>query len=268
MPEKQMKRMRTHAGGAPVEETPAAARATAGRKKAAAVFRQDWDSYGKMIANNYLFHREAYAVLAEVLAAEARPFRFLDIACGDASASATALAGTKVSHYRGIDLSESGLERAAVTLRSLPCPVELENRDFVAALADETVAADIAWVGLSLHHLKATEKRELMRAVRRAVGSRGRLLVYENASPEEETREAWLVRWDAQRPDWAAFNDAEWASITGHVHACDYPETDATWLDLGRGAGFGSARCLYASPNELFRLYAFGPEDSPVTARP
>lgn len=72
-----------------------------------------------------------------------------------------------------------------------------------------------------------------------------------------ETRDAWMTRWDRQRPDWEAFTDTEWDAITRHVHANDHPETDATWLRLGTDAGFGRARCLYASPTELFRLYRF-----------
>jgi hypothetical protein len=82
--------------------------------------------------------------------------------------------------------------------------VELDHRDFVAALSEDAIEADIAWIGLSLHHLHTPQKLALMRAIRRAVGSRGQLPIYENASPVEETREEWLERWDAQRPAWTA----------------------------------------------------------------
>ena len=72
---------------------------------ASAVFEREWQLYGKMIDNNYLFHREAYACLREIVLRElARPFRFLDIACGDASVTVGALAGTSIAHYYGIDL--------------------------------------------------------------------------------------------------------------------------------------------------------------------
>ena len=50
-------------------------------------FRVAWPTYRKVIDNNCLFHREVYERLHRLLADEApRPFRFLDVACGDASA--------------------------------------------------------------------------------------------------------------------------------------------------------------------------------------
>lgn len=224
---------------------------------AATMFQEEWQVYRKVVDNNYLFHREAYGALHEVLAAETGPFRFLDVACGDASATVGALAGTRVSQYQGIDLSDAALALAAATLATLPCPVALTRGNFVEALREPGLSADVTWIGLSLHHLHEPEKLALMRDVRRIVGATGKLLLYENTSPGPETREAWMSRWDRQRPDWPAFTDREWDAITGHVHANDHPETDATWLRLGADAGFGRARCLYAAPTELFRLYRF-----------
>jgi len=92
-----------------------------------AVFQRDWMLYRKMVDNNFLFHREAYGRLRRVLLEEvARPFRFLDIACGDASASAGALLGTQVAAYRGVDFSASALELAAKALVVLGCAVTNE----------------------------------------------------------------------------------------------------------------------------------------------
>jgi hypothetical protein len=64
---------------------------------AAALFEREWLTYRKMVDNNYTFHREAYGELHRVLADEVRQaFRFLDIACGDASMTVTALRGTRI----------------------------------------------------------------------------------------------------------------------------------------------------------------------------
>ena len=67
------------------------------KSSAAALFQRQWRIYRKVVDNNYLFHREAYERLHNLLIAEvAGPFYFLDVACGDASATVDALKGTQV----------------------------------------------------------------------------------------------------------------------------------------------------------------------------
>jgi ubiquinone/menaquinone biosynthesis C-methylase UbiE len=234
----------------------ASADAEAPDSAALALFQRDWMIYRKMVDHDYLFHRGAYGALRRYLVEEVdRPFRFLDIACGDASASVGALKGTKVAHYHGIDLSAPALKLAAEELAALDCPVDLDRRDFYAALNDRPEPADVAWVGLSLHHFQPPEKLKLMRAVRGVVGAGGAFLLYENTSPDGEDRDGWLRRWDLQRPTWHAFTDADWQALWDHVHTADFPETDSTWRGIARDAGFGTVRQLFRSPTDLFRLY-------------
>ncbi len=222
------------------------------------LFQQDWKLYRKMVDNNFLFHREAYAALHEVLINDAaRPFRFLDIACGDASASVGALRGTMIAHYHGIDFSGAALELAGKALTELNCTVKFEQRDFLEALAGVVEQVDVAWIGLSLHHLQGMEKLAFMRTIRNVLAPGGLFLIYENTSPDGEGRENWLRRWDLQKPFWTAYSEDEWNVMAAHVHAADFPETDATWHTLGREAGFASVREVFAAPTDLFRLYGF-----------
>jgi len=229
-----------------------------GDNSATALFQEDWATYRKIVDGNYLFHREAYDALHRFLAAEApHPFRFVDLACGDASASAVALRDTAVAHYRGVDTSAPALDLARLNIGELPCPGSLEQGDFATRLGGGELGADVIWIGLSLHHFRTAQKLELMHAARQALGAGGSFLIYENASPGNETRSAWMKRWDEQRPSWRTLTDAEWESIGAHVHACDFPETDATWHALGTAAGFGKVLRLYICPTDLFRLYCF-----------
>ena len=48
----------------------------------------------------------------------------------------------------------------------LGCPIMLEQRDFIEALHDWSRPVDIAWIGLSLHHLVAPAKLTLIRKIR------------------------------------------------------------------------------------------------------
>jgi SAM-dependent methyltransferase len=90
-------------------------------------FQEQWQIYRKFVDNNYFYHREVYGQLHRILVDEAVwPFRFLDIACGDARATVDALKGTRVAHYHGIDLSQAALDLASKALEALACPVTLD----------------------------------------------------------------------------------------------------------------------------------------------
>jgi ubiquinone/menaquinone biosynthesis C-methylase UbiE len=227
-------------------------------ERAMAPFQEDWQLYRKMVDNNFLFHREAYARLHDILKEEIdRPFRFLDIACGDASESVSALKGTKVARYDGIDISRPALELAAKALERLGCPFTLERGDFVGMLRDSDKVADVAWIGLSLHHFLTTAKVTLMQSVRRIVPAQGLFLIYEPASPDGEDRDGWLQRYARQREDWSEYAPKEWDTMWAHILAADFPETTSEWHSLGRAAGFSRVREMFVAPSNLFRMYCF-----------
>jgi SAM-dependent methyltransferase len=246
------------------EIPPSTAPANRRNEPSQAVFQQEWRIYRTLVDENYLFHREAYACLHRILVEEiGRPFRFLDIACGDATASMEALTGTAITHYHGIDLSAAALELARSSLARLDCPVTLEHADYVETLRDWPEPADVVWIGLSLHHLRTAEKLEILRAIRNILPKDGHLFIYEAASPDGEDREGWLRRWDDQKPLWTAYAPDEWATITAHVHAADYPETASRWVSLAQEAGFAVAREAFVAPSDLIRLYWMPAGDAP-----
>src|SRR5437867_3727225 len=118
-------------------------------EQAMQTFRHQWQVYSKLVDNDYLSHQAVRAVLHRELAAEVnRPFRFLDLANGDARLTVAALQGTPVSQYHGIDLSDPALALARQTVEALACPVELEQRDFVSAMRGRPEPADVVWIGL------------------------------------------------------------------------------------------------------------------------
>jgi hypothetical protein len=66
----------------------------------------------------------------------------------------------------------------------------------------------------------------LMREIRGIVGDRGLFLIYENAGPDGEDRDTWLLRWERQnQPLWPALTPEEYAAMRTHVRANDFPET-------------------------------------------
>lgn len=203
-------------------------------EQAMEAFRHQWRVYSKAVDHDYLSHREVRAVLHRILVEEVRrPFRFLDLACGDAGMAVAALQGTPVVHYHGIDLSAPALELARKTVGAISCPVELEQADFVAALRERPDPVDVVWISLSLHHLQTPDKRALMSEVRGALGDGGFFLIYEPARREGESRPAFLDRFEqSYRPTWSALTPDEWAIIIVHVRSADFPEPPSTWAEL------------------------------------
>ena len=55
----------------------------------------------------------------------------------------------------------------------------------------------------------------------------------------------------------APFADAEAILESREVRGSDFPEGAADWLEIGRAAGFGSARQLFADPTDFYRLFRF-----------
>jgi Methyltransferase domain len=226
---------------------------------ALAQFQEHWATYRKLVESDCLAHREVSDILRQTLNDVFKsPFCFLDIACGDASMMKTALRGTQVRHYHGIDLSQAALDLAAANLAELPFEVELDHRDFVEAMMRRPEHADAAWCGLSIHHLPTDNKLRLMKAIRGATGGRGIFLLYEPARRDGEDRAAYLDRFiRTNKSLWSILTLAEWDQICHHVTTCDFPETAAVWCDLGREAGFGEAREIFVDPTGFLRLFRF-----------
>jgi SAM-dependent methyltransferase len=133
----------------------------------AAAFFDVWHTYRKVVAANYMHHKEIKAQLERVLLAQfaSRPFSFLDLGCGDAATLAPLLASMAVQRYKGVDLSETALALAAENLKALSCPVELVCCDILAALEADTGFYDVVYTSFALHHLSTEQKAEFFHRV-------------------------------------------------------------------------------------------------------
>ena len=215
-------------------------------------------TYEKVVSHNYNSHTEVYRLLQQILEAEAPDrFIFLDIACGTAWGSATALKGANVGGYIGIDISQPSLDIASGALRNLSCSVDLRCQDFVEAIEGWDEPVHVVWIGQSLHHLRADAKQDLMRRVRALLPPDGLFLIWEPTCLEGEDREGWMERFRQLRPEWRALTDDEFAAFDSHHRASDYAETAAAWTAMGREAGFKRVEELLIVPNQLARVYRY-----------
>jgi len=223
------------------------------------IFQRQWNLYRKIIDNDYFSGAEAYPVLSRLLNSELpRPFRFLDLACGDASGIVGALTATQIAHYHGVDLSLPALKLAERQLQVLPCDVKLEHADFVDAVQDRSRRPDVVWFGLSLHHLTTPRKRDLMRDIRNLIAAEGAFVMYEPTLCDGEDLPAYLDRFEAlARDTWTACTLDELELALEHVRSCDLPETASDWIALGREAGFSRGEELFRATTDLFGMFAY-----------
>ena len=228
---------------------------------ALALFQRQWELYRKLIDGDCLATAEAYGILHRVLAEDiGRPFRFLDLGCGDARNTVTALQGTEVAHYHGIDLAMPALALARSRVDALPCPADLEHGDYIEAMRERPEPADVVWIGLSLHHFATADKRTLMSEIRRVLSASGLFVTYEPTFRDGEDLASYIVRYEAvARRQWTALTPEDRDAVFAHVRTADIPETASTWATLGREAGFSTTEELFRDPANLFRIFRFRP---------
>lgn len=224
-----------------------------------AYFSTSWSVYRKVLKNNYMGHVEAYQVLSQTLISEIdKPFSFLDLACGDAYYSSRALRGTKVTHYTGIDLSEAALQAAREELQRLECEKELKSGELNEFDSLTEPPLDVIWVGLSLHHLDTEEKAGFIKKVYESLSDDGIFLIYEPVFLDGEHRGSYFKRIKVIiESTWTGLSDEETGALLEHVRTTELPETEDTWIRLGRDAGLRSAEKIFSEPIGLYSLFIY-----------
>jgi SAM-dependent methyltransferase len=198
-----------------------------------------WDTYHKVVAANFMFHREIAEALRRALAARfsGRRPAFLDLGCGDATALAPVLRDQAPSRYKGVDLSETALALAARELADLPCPVTLTHGDILEALGEDD-SHDVIHSSFVLHHLPTERKGEFFRRAARRLAPDGLLLLVDTTREEDETLDAYLQRYCGWlRRDWTGFSAQEFDAICDHIVNNDMPEPYSTLVAQAGAAG-------------------------------
>ncbi len=201
-----------------------------------------WDAYKKVVAGDYMFHSKIGAGLAGALARfSGRPYRLLDLGCGDASAIAPLLRETPPAAYTGVDLSDKALTLAAQNLKGLPFEPTLKYADLVDALAEDGVY-DVIYSSFAVHHLTTERKAEFFRRAAQRLAPGGLLLLADVVREEDETLPVYHRRYtEWLRATWDGLTMAERESVCDHLVANDLPEPFSVLEAQARAAGLASA---------------------------
>jgi ubiquinone/menaquinone biosynthesis C-methylase UbiE len=216
----------------------------------------EWVSYEKIVANDYMHHREFIALLAEHAGRELeQPLAIVDLGCGDARPVLPLLREFETGRYVGVDNSPAAIDRARRALAGLAIPFEIACGSMPGALADLDGPFDLAIASYSLHHLDRQQKQHALRECRRLLRPGGLLGVVDVFLEEGETREDYICRWQRNaRRKFTALTGDEIESLLDHVESCDLPETVADYRRLAEAAGFPTTTPLRQDAERLNRL--------------
>lgn len=162
--------------------------------KATAIFTRSWSLYDLITQHNYMFHREIYAGVEDLLRLrnDQGDYRLLDLGCGNARYLAPCLKRLPPAMYEGVDLSEMALTEAREYLAELPGQVILTHGDLLEAVELTSKTWDVLFTGFALHHLMPEEKARFFCAAGRCLAEKGWLILVDVMREENQSRENYL----------------------------------------------------------------------------
>jgi SAM-dependent methyltransferase len=222
-------------------------------------FFANWSFYQKIMAHDYLFHREVYGILQNFLEKNFDlDFSLLDLGCGDGSFMGPALKTTRIKQYYGVDLAPEALALARNNLAVLDCEQTYIQGDLFTVTQHLEISVNVVWVGLSLHHLPQVQKERFLEFSFQRLAKDGCLLTFEPTALNNEDRQTYIERWcHVCQTEWTALSARERKEAQEHVQAADFPESFSTLEKLGLNLGFSQVRSLFTDPDNLYCFICF-----------
>jgi ubiquinone/menaquinone biosynthesis C-methylase UbiE len=207
------------------------------------LFRKTWTLYDAISEKNYMFHREIYAHVSDLLRQRSE-YSLLDLGCGNARFLAPCLHAHPPASYDGVDLSAVALEEAALKLSGLP-NVRWHETDMLEALQKEDRCFDVIFSSFAIHHLSTEDKQQLFHATARRLSPGGVLIMVDVVREEGQSREDYLDGYlGNMRTHWTAVPQAELEQACEHVASFDFPETLSDLTRMAEAAGFSKAHVV------------------------
>jgi cyclopropane fatty-acyl-phospholipid synthase-like methyltransferase len=205
------------------------------------LFRTSWGLYDALSEKNYMFHREIYSIIAEMLRDRHQRggYTMLDLGCGNTRFLAPCLHAAPPARYQGVDLSQTALDEACGYLGGLG-DVTLRCQDMLEAMREAAPESlDTVFSGYAVHHLDAEEKQQLFHACAASLAPGGRFILVDIARQQGETRQQYLDTYlHTMRTQWTAVRPEDMDAACAHVAAYDFPETVSDLTRMAAAASF------------------------------
>lgn len=202
-----------------------------------AIFNANWHIYQKVIAHNYMRHKdfgEQTAATFKTINAS-HPLKILDLGCGDAVKMAEQLPLQPVASYTGYDLSGPVLEVAKVNLAHAGCVVHLKEGLLQSFRRQEDSTFDVIYSSFAIHHLQDEQKKALLHDCFTRLAANGVMIVIDIFRSDEQERMEYINEYTQDIKDtWLALTTTEKEMVREHMEAYDFPaslEHMAAWAE-------------------------------------
>lgn len=215
--------------------------------KSTAIFTRSWSLYDLLTEYNYMYHREIYAGIEDLLRlrSDHGQYHLLDLGCGNARYLAPCLRRVPPATYEGVDVSEAALAEARGYLAELPGQVALTLGDLLQAVESTGKTWDVLFTGFAIHHLLPEEKERFFRAAGRCLSDKGWLILVDVLREENQSRESYLDGYlKFMRETWTKVPRDQLEEACAHVRDHDYPECLSTLREMAGEAGLNAIRLI------------------------
>ena len=202
--------------------------------------------YDAVIRGDYMRHAELVATLSKWAREQQQPLRIVDLGCGDAWLATHSFREANVEQYRGVDVSDSAVERARNHVAIWPDRADVvagNLAEFLRGQPDES--ANVVLASYSLHHFLSDQKIALIVDCGRVLAPGGSFIWIDAVRGEDESREGYIDRLTlVMHHDWTALTEEQRTLACNHVRESDFPETGRWMRDHVERAGFQLAHTI------------------------
>jgi ubiquinone/menaquinone biosynthesis C-methylase UbiE len=205
------------------------------------IFIRSWNIYSKVIAANYMKHRELGVCSQKFLKAfsSKTPLRVLDIGCGDAKQLAGQLSMLTIESYTGYDLSEDAIALAKQHLAPTGANLTFRIGSMEELIQAEPSTFNLIYSSFAIHHLQDPEKQLFIADCYRVLEQGGIFILIDVKRLPGQSREEYnksYVDWIHQ--DWNVLDQDEKEAVAAHLTTCDFPVETSSYVQMATAAGF------------------------------
>ncbi len=211
------------------------------RENSVELFSKNWSIYQKIIAHNYMFHRDLGKITTTVWEDNFKntSVNVLDLGCGDAYQLSTIMDGRQISSYTGIDLSSAVLEYTKENLANINIPFSLLAGPMEFEIDKTEITFDLIYSSYAFHHLQDEEKLELLKKCYAKLDAGGVLFLIDHFKKDGQDRDDYIDEYvDNIKTNWLHITSEENDFIEEHMRGYDFPTTEQQIIKWGEGIGF------------------------------